>query len=404
MYLYGIWTRWPREPSAFTDLKYTMFVQFGIHRIIMHGKKVKQNMQIDRNTAIYVGVDVHRYEHTAVAANRFEEELGSLSFTNTPDGAKQFLDWIAALGDRNKTRIIGIEGANGNGKLLYSHISPVYQGIYEINPVRTKQRREHGTKGDKSDSIDAKLIIEVLTRKLEELPKVTLQDQTAAIEEMEQLIAFHNDLTRTQTRLKNQLHQLFHRADSTYQSRGKTSFSRKALTYWYRQATRKLYQASEKNTVQYLVIKEKIKQFRQTQKVIKKIDKQIKQLVLEKHQNLPTLPGIGITTAATIIVETKGIDRFRNIDTFVKYAGIAPVERQSGKTKKHRQAKGGNRQLNKAIYFVALTQLRCLTEAQKYYGKKIKEGKTKKQAIRCLMKRVACIVYGMLKSGEEYRG
>lgn len=361
-------------------------------------------MLIDKNTAVYVGIDVHRYEHTAVAANRFEEELGSFCFPNTPAGAEKFLTWMKSLASANKSRIIGIEGANGNGRLLYNHISPFYQEIYEINPIRTKQRRVYGTKGDKSDVIDARLVIEVLTRKLEELPKVTLQEETAEMEELEQLVGFHNDLTRTQTRLKNQLHQLFHQAEPTYQSRRGASFNKKALTRWYKKALGKLYFSSEKNTVLYLMIKEKIKQLRQIRKVLKQVDEQMNQLIVENHKNLLTLPGVGVATAATIIVKTKGVRRFKRVDRFVKYAGIAPVERQSGRTKKHKQAKGGNRQLNKAIYWVALTQLRCLPEAKAYYEKKIAEGKTKKHAIRCLMKRVACIVYGMLRNKEEYRG
>lgn len=73
-------------------------------------------------------------------------------------------------------------------------------------------------------------------------------------------------------------------------------------------------------------------------------------------------------------------------------------------TKKHKQNKCGNRQLNNAIYTVALTQLRGHSKAKAYFQKKIAEGKTKKHAIRCLMKRVACIIYGLLRSRENYRG
>jgi hypothetical protein len=61
-------------------------------------------------------------------------------------------------------------------------------------------------------------------------------------------------------------------------------------------------------------------------------------------------------------------------------------------------------ELNTTFYWVALNQVRWHAEAKAYFDKKLKEGKTKKHALRCVMKRVACIVYGMLKSGEAYRG
>jgi len=88
----------------------------------------------------------------------------------------------------------------------------------------------------------------------------------------------------------------------------------------------------------------------------------------------------------------------------LQYAGIAPKEKSSGREKRHVQNTKGNRSLNTTFYWIALNQVRWHTEAKAYFEKKLKEGKTKKHALRCVMKRVACIVYGMLKSGEEYRG
>ena len=134
----------------------------------LRGENYMENMlkTVDKNTALYVGVDVHRFEHTAVVANRFEEELGLLSFPNTLSGIESFRLWLLAIDNPQKPRIIGIEGSNGNGKLLTSIISSDYQEIYEVNPVYTKQRRDHGTTGDKSDAVDVRLVIEILTRKL----------------------------------------------------------------------------------------------------------------------------------------------------------------------------------------------------------------------------------------------
>lgn len=357
---------------------------------------------IDRNNALYVGIDVHRYEHTAVCANRFEEEKGCLSFANTPFGIQRCLDWLGSVDDRHLSRIIGVEGSNGNGKLLTDFLSREYSQIYEINPIRTKQRRTFGTRGDKSDAADARLIIEVLTRKLDELPKITLQDHSTEMTTLEQLLVFHDDLTFQISRLKNQLHLLFHEIEPEYQSRRGSSFSIGKLDYWLKKCGRKVI-LSDCQNIRYSMIVEKIRQLKRLKKTVKRVDGEMNIFINKIKPNLLTFPGTGTTTAAKIITCTKGIDRFR-IDTFIKYAGIAPVEKQSGKNKKHKQNKSGNRQLNNAIYTVALTQLRCLPKAKIYFQKKIAEGKTKKHAIRCLMKRVACIIYGLLRTGSNYRG
>jgi transposase len=121
-------------------------------------------------------------------------------------------------------------------------------------------------------------------------------------------------------------------------------------------------------------------------------------------KNLTTMKGISTIIAAKIVTCTNGIDRFQTIWKFLQYAGIAPKERSSGKIKRHVQSNKGNRHLNSALYLIALNQIRWNTKGKEYFEKKLAEGKTKKHALRCLMRCTACIVYGMLKSGEAYRG
>ena len=126
-------------------------------------------------------------------------------------------------------------------------------------------------------------------------------------------------------------------------------------------------------------------------------------LLPPEGMNLTSMPGISTVLAAKITAYTNGIHRFANRDKFLQYAGIGLLEKSSGKKKRFRQNNKGNRLLNHAIYFVSLNRLIRHQQSQAYYQKKLKEGKSKKHALRCLMKRVGSIVYGMLKSGEDYR-
>lgn len=357
-------------------------------------------VNLDKNGAVYVGIDVHRYQHTAVAANRFEEELGQLTFANTPDGLASFLVWTNDLAPITAARIIGIEGANGNGKLLRETVVPLYSEVYEINPIFTKQRRTSGTRGDKSDPVDAKLIVEVLTRRLDQLPKITLQDSSGELKSLEELVVFHDDLVRQSSRLKNQLHVLFHQVDPSYRTCRSTAFSQKARKTWMRKVTKN---QSSRQAIARTIIKEKLIQFDHIRKVRLRTDSQIEEILSQLYSHILTVPGVGLPTAAKILVAAKGIARFKGVDQWVKYAGIAPVSRSSGQTHRHVQARGGNRQLNNALYTTALTQLRWYPPAKVYFDKKVAEGKTKKHALRCLMKRAACIIYGVLKSDQPYR-
>src|SRR4051794_9261437 len=121
---------------------------------------------VDLNTATFIGIDAHPSTHTALAINRFEEEKGDVQFENTPQGIQTFLSWLSTVAPDAGQTIVGIEGGSTSRNALLFRLLTQYQHIYEVNPVYTMQRRNAGTRLDKSDIIDAKLIAEVLTKKL----------------------------------------------------------------------------------------------------------------------------------------------------------------------------------------------------------------------------------------------
>jgi len=330
------------------------------------------------NTATFFGIDAHPTTHTVLAMNRFEEEKGILTFDNTREGILQFLSWLPTMqADREKV-IIGLEGGGNSRHSLIANLLKDYQNIYEVNPLYTKQRRTFGTKEDKSDPRDAKLIAEVLTRKLAELPLITPHDLSSHMLVLKKTVWFYEQTTAQGVEIQNQLHQL------------------------KREAGLSLDQ-TEKKTLR-MIIAELEKQLKSVRKTQWKCQDQLATLLEKQGKNLTTIKGIKIIIASKIVAHSGGIERFANLDSFIQYAGIAPREKSSGKTKRHSKSKTGSRKLNHAFYLAAMVQLRWNPKAKEYFEKKIKEGKTKKHALKCLMKRTACIVYGMLKSGEDYRG
>jgi transposase len=336
------------------------------------------NQSNNFNTATFVGIDAHPTTHTALAINRFEEEKGMLTFDNTKTGIAQYLSWLEAIDKDRDNIIIGIEGGGNTRHSLIAKLLLNYQNIYEVNPLYTKQRRTFGTKADKSDPRDAKLIAEVLTRKLSELPKITEHDLSSQVLVLKKTVWFYEQMTAQGVSIQNQLHQL----------KRELALSCDRV---------------EKKTLRMIItqLEKQLKSVRRTQK---KCQEELRLLLIRQGKNLTTIKGIKTILAAKIVAHSGGIERFSNLDGFIQYAGIAPREKSSGRTKRHTKSKTGNRKLNHTFYLAAMAQLRWNLKAKAYFEKKLKEGKTKKHALKCLMKRTACIAYGMLKSGEDYRG
>jgi transposase len=334
---------------------------------------------INLNTATYVGIDCHPTEHTALAMNRFEDEKGILRFENSQDGISQFLSWLPTIDKHHENIIIGVEGGGNSRHALIAHILTDHKNIYEVNPLYTKQRRQFGTNPEKSDPRDAKLIAEVLTRKLGELPQITAQDLSSWMLVFRKLVWFYEEITFSSTAIQNQLHGLKRERDLSI--------------------------VSDEKSLLTFMIKQKQQDLRRIRKTQKDYVKRFTPLLKRQGSNLISMKGIDTVLAAKIVVHSGGIERFKNIRAFINYSGISPKEKSSGRKKrKVKNAVGTNRKLHGTLYLAALCQLCWNPKAKEYFEKKLKEGKTKKHALTCLMNRTACIIYGMLKSGEAYRG
>lgn len=104
--------------------------------------------------------------------------------------------------------IIGIEGGSTARHALLFNILETYKNLYEVNPLYTKQRRTFGTKGDKSDKEDAKLIAEILTKKLKYLSRIIPQELGTYMLSLKKRVWYHEETSVHGARLKNQLHKL----------------------------------------------------------------------------------------------------------------------------------------------------------------------------------------------------
>lgn len=330
------------------------------------------------NTATFVGIDSHPDSHTALALNRFKEPKGHLTFPNTLAGINQFQTWLKTLDTQKERIIIGVEGGGNARNALLTAILPTYDLLFEVNPLYTKHKRSFGTKGDKTDLDDAKLIAGVLTTELEELPRITPGQVSSAMLCLKKAVWFYEEVTVQGARLQNQLHKLIRE--------------------------HKLTQDAQEKQLLKKIIKAREKELASVRKTKTDMERVFKPLFPTHGMNLTGIRGIGVITVARIIAHTGGIERFSNRDAYVRYTGIAPLARSSGKSSFFVKANRGNRKLHSVFYFATLGRIVHSPEVKALYQKKIASGKTKKEAITFLMRKTAILTYSMLKSGEEYRG
>ena len=126
---------------------------------------------------------------------------------------------------------------------------------------------------------------------------------------------------------------------------------------------------------------------------IRGLERQIRVLVAASGSRLPTIKGLAEISAAKILGETGDPTRFRSSPAFAAVSGTAPIPASSGKTTRHRLNRGGNRQLNRAIHTVAVVQAKSDERAKAYVERRMSEGKSRLEALRCLKRHLADVIY-----------
>ena len=121
-------------------------------------------------------------------------------------------------------------------------------------------------------------------------------------------------------------------------------------------------------------------------------------MIAETAPALLELPGCGAITAAKLLAEIGPIGRFETDAQLARHSGVAPLQASSARVQRHRLDRGGNRQLNCALYRIAITQARVHPPARAYLERKQAEGKSRREAIRCLKRTLARVIFNTLKN------
>lgn len=368
---------------------------------------ITQLIGTDRHRFLYVGMDIHKDTHTAVATNCFGQNLFELTISNSQKDFEQFAATVERISLDTKLRpIFGLEDSYGYGQRLARFLTQINAQVKMIPPVLVDYARKYETHPEKNDSLDALGVARVLIQRIDSLPDYSISASDDLSKEIKELTLDREFLIKEQTRIKNQLHRLLHKSyNSNYQKKFKNPFSLKALRYWKTYPIPRNQNSVIGNSIILKKqIKRKVRRLLTIRDEVKEIEQDIAGLMEQTGQKLTTLNGSGTVLSSQVLAEVRNIDRFHSPSALAKYAGLAPREKSSGKTIRHIKTKSGNRRLNMAIHRIALSQISRSgnAEAKAYFQRKLSEGKTKAQALCCLKRRLVDIIFMMLKHKQAY--
>jgi transposase len=348
-----------------------------------------------KRQTLFIGVDVHKDTHTAVGISPFGEKVFELTVGNYQKDFRLLAEKVESVATKEVlSPYFGLEDCSGFGERLSGFLLDEEYTVVHVPPILVDERRKNETHPEKSDSLDALGVAKVILQRSDTLLPYTLTPEAKKAKQIKEISMDREYLVGERTRLKNQLHTILHRIWNTeYRTKFKDSFSLKALRYWKAR--------TPKSADSFLArsMRRKVGRLFDLHFEIQELEKELETLIKESGHTIHTASGCGVTIAAAIIGEVGDISRFHSPASLAKYAGCAPRECSSGKTKRWRKSRSGNRRLNCAFHRMALSQISRMGNpaAQRYFKRKVSEGKSKAQALVCLRRHMVNIVWMMMK-------
>ncbi len=335
---------------------------------------------------VLIGVDPHKATNAAVAIDEHGEVVGQAAFPANRGGIRALERWAKRFPERRWA----IEGATGIGRPLAQKLAASGEEVVDVPPKLSAKVRVLSTgNARKNDRLDATFTALAALRN-ERLARVHPEDGLEGrVEILRLLTERREDLVAERTRALNRLHVLLRDLLSDGVAKGLSA-----------EAAAKLLRRARPNhaagrTRKWLA-SELVRDVRALDRKVASLDECIREEVGASGTTLPEVFGVGSILAAKIVGIVGDVGRFANKEHFASYAGVAPIEASSGEVVRHKVSLAGNRRLNQAMHMIAVCQARSDPRGKAYYRKKLAEGKSRREAMRCLKRRVSDVVFKAL--------
>lgn len=340
---------------------------------------------------MYAGIDTHKDTLAVAVIDLNGRLIASAELANTSSGFAELTDLLVA----HHVQRIGIEGSGAYGRAVAAHLalehSPDDLTVVEVPTLLTSRERSAKPGQGKTDPVDALAIARITARETT-LPPVRLTVGPAA--DMRALLDYRDELVAERTALANRVHAELAGLAPGYQHQIGSLTTKVRIN----QAIDVLDQITGPGAVRADLSRRRLERILAIDTEAKQLRMTISDLVDDTETTLTEEYGIGPLIAARFIAEVVDVRRYPTRDAFAAANGTAPIPASSGRTVRHRFNPGGNRQLNRALYTIAITQVRADTEGRRYYDRKRAEGKTRREALRCLKRRLSDVVYRRMRT------
>src|SRR6266540_2310434 len=292
---------------------------------------------------IVIGVDVHKQSLTAVAVDEAGRMLDERTVTGANDG---LVAWASGLSGE---RLWALEDCRQLTRALERELLAAGEQLVRVPPKLMAPERRAGRARGKSDPIDALAVARAALRE----PRLSRpRPDEQPFRDLKLLVDHRDDLVDERRRAQQRLRWHLHQLDPSFVVPARRL---DRPTHLERVAR---WLARREQDVQVRVARELVARCRSLTRTIAELERELEQRTAATAPALLELPGCAALTAAKLLAEVGPIDRFKTDAQLARHGGVAPLEASSGRVQRHRLDRGGNRQLNCALYRIAITQAR----------------------------------------------
>jgi transposase len=338
-----------------------------------------------------IGVDTHKHTHTAAVVDAATGGAVPVEQATADRGGYEALVDYADMHSTAGERAWAIEGTGSYGAGLCDYLSARGEWVIELDRPSRPARRD----GAKSDALDAvRAAREALGREKWAQPRGRNQREAMRV-----VSTTRDAAVRDRTRAINQLKAVIVSAPDSLRERVRTADGKDLIDRCLRLRTAKTCTAEVTATV--AVLRRLAKRIRHLNNEVADHDRDLKALTKTHCPQLLAEVGVGHVIAAQTYISWSHPGRCRNEAAFAQLGGSAPIDASSGETVRRRLNRGGDRQLNRALHLIVLTRARCHQPTKDYIAKRVAEGKSEREARRCLKRYLARRLYRLLERPEQ---
>jgi transposase len=347
-----------------------------------HSTEDSQDHRSDQE--VILGVDTHKDTHVAAVITIVGVLVATAAFPTTTAGYRQLLAWARSFGLVHRA---GVEGTGCYGAALARYLRRQHLTVVEVNRPDRAARRRHG----KSDAVDATAAAHAV---LSGRATGTAKSGDGPVEMLRMFHLARASAVKSRTQAVNQLKAVLVGADPALRDT-LSGLSRTALIRHC--ANLPAACPTDVATATVYTLRRLAQRIQALTAEERELQQQITAVLNTHAPQLLQRHGVGPDSAAALLITAgDNPDRMHTEASFAALCGVSPIEASSGKTRRRRLNRGGDRRANAALYRIALTRSRGEHRTRDYLERRATQGLTRREATRCLKRYIAREIYQLI--------